>query len=94
MANLSTAFAFAYCISTVLFVVLMKVAPALVGRDVRQAAREFEASIRGAGTAPAARLGGEFFAGGPPPVEVRTYSLAGGNAVGRRLGEIRAGVSR
>ena len=90
MANVSTAFAFAYCISTILFVVLLKVTPALVGRDVRQAAREYEASIRGEGSdAPLPGMGGDFFAGGPSPVEVRAYSLAGGNAVGRRLSEIR-----
>jgi putative transport protein len=89
IANLSTAFAFAYCISTILFVVLLKVTPVLVGRDVRQAAREYEASIRGEGTAPLPGMGGDFFGGGLPPVEVRAYSLAGGNAVGRRLGEIR-----
>jgi putative transport protein len=88
LQNLSTAFAFSYCISMVLFIVAMKVAPALLGRDVKKAAREFEASIRGTGTAPLPGAADEFL-GRPLPVAVRTYEVQDSPAVGHRLGELR-----
>jgi putative transport protein len=86
--NLSTAFAFAYCISMVLFIVLTKVAPAVLGRDVKQAARDYEAAIRGASSAPLPGAGDEFF-GTSLPVTVRAYTLKEGRAVGHRLAELR-----
>jgi putative transport protein len=87
LGNLSTAFAFSYCISMVGFILVMKVAPSLARRDVKKAAHEFEASITGGGT-PLPGAGDEFF-GGVLPVDVRSYALQGGNAVGRRLAEVR-----
>jgi putative transport protein len=88
LGNLSTAFAFSYCISMVAFIVVMKVAPAIARRDVKKAAREFEASIKGAGGEPLPGAGDEFF-GGVLPVDVRSYSLQNERAVGHRLAEIR-----
>jgi putative transport protein len=88
LGNLSTAFAFSYCISMVAFIVIMKVAPGIARRDVKKAARDFEASIRGAGTLPLPGVGDEFF-GGTLPGDVRAYTLEGGRAVGHRLAEVR-----
>jgi putative transport protein len=88
LGNLSTAFAFTYCISMVVFIVIMKVAPSIARRDVKKAARAFEASIKGAGTAPLPGAGDEFF-GGIPQDDVRTYTLQEGRAVGHRLAEVR-----
>jgi putative transport protein len=87
LSNLSTAFAFSYCISMVLFIVVMKVAPVLAGRDVKKAAREFEASIRGAGRAPLPGAGDEFL--GPAAVGVRTFVVEESPVVGHRLAELR-----
>jgi putative transport protein len=88
MANLSTAFAFAYCISMVGFILLMKLGPALLGRDLPGSARAFEASIRGASDAPLPGTGEEFFVG-LLPARVRTYALTEPRAVGQRLGDVR-----
>jgi putative transport protein len=87
LGNLSTAFAFSYCISMVLFIVLMKVAPSILGRDMKGAAREYEAAI-GAGGAPLPGAGDEFF-GTPLPVAVRAYTLQEDAAIGHRLAELR-----
>jgi putative transport protein len=88
VGNLSTAFAFSYCISMVLFIVLMKVAPALARRDLKKAARDFEESIRGAGTAPLPGAG-DAFLGRAAPGGVRTYAVEDSLIVGHRLGELR-----
>ena len=88
VANLSTAFAFSYCISMVLFIVLMKIGPGLARRDVKSAAREFEEAIKGTGGAPLPGAGDEFF-GTALPVAVRSYTLQAQAAVGRRLSELR-----
>ena len=87
LGNLSTAFAFSYCISLMVFTVLMKV-PDLMGRDSRRAARELEAQIRGTSTAPLPGTADEFL-GGPLPVAVRSYQIEKPGAVGHRLGELR-----
>jgi putative transport protein len=88
-ANLSTAFAFTYCLSMVLFIVLIKLSPALMRRDVKRAARELEASIHGAGTAPLPGAGAEFL-GDTLPVAVRTYRVEQSRAIGHSLRELRA----
>ena len=87
LGNLSTAFAFSYCISLTAFTVLMKV-PDLIGRDSRRAARELEAQIRGTSTAPLPGTADEFL-GGPLPVAVRSYQIEMPGAVGHHLGELR-----
>jgi putative transport protein len=87
LANLTTAFAFSYCISMVLFVLSMKL-PDVLGADTPAAARAFEAEVRGAGKAPLPGEADEFF-GGPLPVARRTYLLEAKEAIGKRLDELR-----
>ena len=88
LATLSTSFAFAYCLSTVLFVLLSKL-PDLFGRDTARAGREFEESLRqSSGSAPLPGTADEFM-GGPLPVARRSYQLEKPEPVGHRLGELR-----
>jgi putative transport protein len=87
LANLSTAFAFSYCISMTLFTVLMKV-PDLLGRDSHKAALAFEARLSGALSSPLPGTANEFL-GGPLPVAVRSYQVENEAPVGWRLGELR-----
>lgn len=88
VATMSTTFALTYCLSTILFVVLTKV-PDMLGGDLKQAATDFEASIRGASDAPLPGTAGEFF-GRPLPVAVRSYEIDQPLVVGRPLRELRA----
>ena len=88
VANLSTAFAFTYCISVVIFTILMKV-PDLLGRSTANAAKAFEESIRGADDAPLPGVADEFLRR-PLPVVVRAYEIERPNAVGHPLRELRA----
>jgi len=87
VANLSTAFAFSYCISMVLFVLLMKV-PDVLGTKTVEAARAFEAAVHGVGKAPLPGAADEFF-GGPMPVARRTYLVEAQELIGKRLDELR-----
>src|SRR5262249_8622274 len=88
MANLSTAFAFTYCISMVGFIVLMKLGPQIGGHDLPGAARAYEASIGGTGGQPLPGPANEFLVG-PLPARVRTYALSDSAATGHRLGDLR-----
>lgn len=88
LGNLSTGFAFSYCISMVLFILMMKVGPSLLRRNTAKAAREFEAALRGAGAEPLPGSAEEFL-GGPLPVAVRAYALEETGPVGKRLGDLR-----
>jgi putative transport protein len=85
LANLSTSFAFSYCLSTVMFVVLAKL-PDLLGRNTARAAREFEERLHKG--APLPGTANEFL-GGPLPVARRAYHVERPNSVGHRLGELR-----
>jgi putative transport protein len=87
LANLSTSFAFAYCLSTVLFVLFAKLTD-LFGRDTARAAREFEERLRESSSAPLPGTADEFM-GGPLPVARRSYQLEKPEPVGHRLGELR-----
>ena len=87
LANLSTSFAFAYCLSTVLFVLFAKL-PDLFGRDTARAAREFEQRLHQPSSAPLPGAADEFM-GGPLPVARRSYQLEKPEPVGHRLGELR-----
>jgi putative transport protein len=87
MGNLSTAFAFSYCISMTCFIVVMKL-PDLVGRRTADAARTFEAKIRSGMSSPLPGTAEEFL-GGPLPVSRRSYRIESSRAVGHRLGELR-----
>jgi putative transport protein len=88
IAMMSTAFAFAYCISTVLFAVLTRV-PELLGDDTPAAARAYEASLKGSGGAPLPGTGSELFGGGGG-ARVRAFRVAGPAVAGRTLGQLRA----
>jgi putative transport protein len=87
LGNLSTAFAFSYCISMVAFIVLMKV-PDMLGRQSAVAAHTFEVELRGAGSSPLPGTAEEFL-GGPLPVARRSYQIESPRLVGHRLGELR-----
>jgi len=87
LANLSTAFAFSYCLSMISFIVLMKL-PDLLGRDTPAAARALEAQIRGTASSPLPGTADEFL-GGPLPVSRRAYQIENPRLVGHQLGELR-----
>ena len=87
LANLSTAFAFSYCISMIAFIVFMKL-PDMLGRDTPGAASTLEAKIRGALSSPLPGTADEFL-GAPLPVARRAYQVEGPRLVGHRLGELR-----
>ena len=82
LANMSTAFAFAYCISTVLFVVVVKL-PDMLGRDTPEAASQLEAQLRGDSSAPLPGSAEEFIRSGPARVGVRSFTLENPDAVGQ-----------
>ena len=75
IGNLSTAFAFTYCISMVLFILMTKV-PDILGAKTPAAAKAFEAAIKtGAAELPGSPL--EFFDTSlpMPKIGVRTYEI-------------------
>jgi putative transport protein len=86
LSNLSTAFAFSYCIGMVLFILFMKL-PDLFGADTAAAGRAYEAQVQ-SGSAPLPGSADEFF-GRPLPVAMRTYEIKDPQAFGRRVGELR-----
>ncbi|HLK90116.1 MAG TPA: hypothetical protein VKZ18_09480 [Polyangia bacterium] len=87
LSNLSTAFAFSYCISTIAFILLMRV-PDLLGRRSAAAAQTFEAKIRTSMSSPLPGTADEFL-GGPLPVSRRSYQIESPRLCGRSLGELR-----
>jgi putative transport protein len=86
-ASLSTAFAFTYSISMVLFIILMKL-PDLLGAKTAQAAKEYEASIL-TGGAELPGTSAEFFGTANAPVTVRSYEVEAPELLGRPLAELR-----
>ncbi|HVJ22231.1 MAG TPA: TrkA C-terminal domain-containing protein [Polyangiaceae bacterium] len=86
-ANMATAFAFSYCTSTVLFVVLLKLLPRWFGRDVVAEGKKFEEEA-GSGGIPLPGTPGSLLTG-VLPVARRTYRLERPAAVGHSLGELR-----
>ena len=87
LGNLSTAFAFSYCISMISFILMMKL-PDLLGRDTSAAARALEEQMRSSSSAALPGTADEFL-GGPLPVSRRAYQLEKPRLVGHRLGELR-----
>lgn len=90
-SNMSTAFAFTYCISMVLFIVMTRV-PDMLGANTPAAAKRFEAEIRGSNDAPLPGASEAFFSTTLPttlPVGIRTYALEEANVVGRTLESLR-----
>jgi putative transport protein len=85
--NMATAFAFGYCISTVLFVVMLKALPRLFKRDAVAEGQKFEKEISPDGTIlPGSSVALET---GALPVKRRTYRIDKPAAVGHSLGELR-----
>jgi putative transport protein len=91
-ANMSTAFAFAYSISTILFTIMMRV-PDMLGANTKGAARSFEAAMKSTmGDAPLPGAGDEFLATTLPtrlPVGIRTYDLEAPEVIGIPLKRLR-----
>jgi putative transport protein len=90
IANLSTAFAFAYCISMVLFIMMTRV-PDMFGAKTPAAAKAFEASIK---TGTGAELPGtvqEFFSTSVsvPTYGLRTYKIERPEVTGILLKDLR-----
>ncbi|WP_146647880.1 aspartate:alanine exchanger family transporter [Labilithrix luteola] len=92
MSNMSTAFAFTYCISMVLFIVLTKV-PDMFGANTSKAAKEFEAKVGASSDSPLPGAGDEFFSTTLPlsriPVTIRTYEIENPKLEGISLGQLR-----
>ena len=90
VANLSTAFAFAYCISMVLFIMVTKL-PDLFGANTKAAAKSFEAAINRGGHAELPGSAQEFFSTSVaiPTVGLRTYEIDLPDVVGVPLKNLR-----
>ncbi len=91
-SNMATAFAFSYCVSTVLFVVLLKLMPGWFGRDVVAEGRKFEEEVGGDGVPLPGTVGS--LLPGTLPVVRRCYVLEKPNAVGHSLRELRLAFPR
>jgi putative transport protein len=87
LANLSTAFAFSYCIAMVLFILMLKLLPKLFGRDARAEARQYLESTVGSG-APLPGDAEEFLVG-TLPVATRAYAIEDRRFSGRPVAELR-----
>jgi len=87
LGNLSTAFAFSYSMTMVLFVLMLKLLPGLFRKDARSAAQGYIV----AGNVP---LPGDALAlmVGTLPVATRSYRVEGADLVGHSLGEMRRQV--
>ncbi len=90
--NMATAFAFSYCISTVLFVIMLKSLPRVLGRDAVAEGREFERELAPDGTPlPGTALA---FLHGALPVSRRTFRVERSNAAGRGVRDLREAFPR
>lgn len=87
LANLSTAFAFSYCVTMVLFILLLKVLPRMFGRDAKAEARQYIASAIG-GAAPLPGEADEFLVG-TLPVATRAYEVENRRFCGHPVAELR-----
>jgi putative transport protein len=85
LANLSTSFAFSYCLSTVLFVLFAKL-PDLLGRNTARAASQLEKGLHTSAPLPGTA---EEFMGGALPVARRAYQVEKPEPVGHSLSELR-----
>lgn len=87
VGSLSTAFAFTYCLSMALFIVMMKLLPKLSHTDVVHDAEVFEKEANAGG--PALPGTAEAFFTGTLPVDVRVYRVEHADFVGLPLRELR-----
>lgn len=88
LANLSTAFAFGYCVSLVLFVLMMKVLPRWFGRDVKREAQAYQRELEAGEAHP---LPGTALALEPDTasLEVRAFRLENPQGAGQTLAKLR-----
>jgi putative transport protein len=87
IATMSTAFAFAYCISTVLFAVMTRV-PDILGGNTKKSAKDYEESLQGEHESPLPGTANEFL-GGAPHARVRAFQIEKPLVIGRTLAELR-----
>jgi putative transport protein len=87
LLDMSTAFACSYCVSSVVFVVFIKVLPGLFGQSPTKDAREVERELSAA-TAPLPG-GSAGFSSGALPAQQRTYLVEHSDFVGKSLGDLR-----
>jgi putative transport protein len=87
LGNLSTAFAFSYCVTMVLFILLLKVLPRIFRRDPVGDAQRYLASV-GGGNVPLPGDSAAFLVG-TLPVATRAYAVERRDLLGHRLGELR-----
>lgn len=91
ISNLSTAFAFGYCISLVSFVLMMKWLPGWFGKDARKEAQALQREIEAGSAHP---LPGTAKALETVPLEVRVFQVAHSELENRSLGELRRSFPR
>ena len=87
LGNLSTAFAFAYCVTMVLFILLLKVLPGIFRRDVVGDAQRYLKESTGSGTPLPGEA--EAFLVGTLPVATRAYAVDQPAVLGHAVAELR-----
>ncbi len=93
IGKMSTAFAFAYCVSMMGFILLMKVLPHAFHKDVVNDAVLFQKETEGDSKLPLPGTADEFFIR-ESPSDVRTYRLELVDADGQAVGDIRRQYTR
>lgn len=88
VGNLTTAYALTYCLSILLFTVVLKVMPRMFGRDAVADAKSMEKALQGEQQAPLPGTADQFLRG-YMPVDVRAYRVEHPALLGRSLGELR-----
>ncbi len=86
-SNMATAFAFGYCISTVLFVIMLKSLPGVFGRDAVAEGQRYEQEVS-VGGAPLPGTAGAFLPG-VLPLTRRAYRIERLQTTGRDIRELR-----
>jgi putative transport protein len=87
LGSLSTAFAFSYCVSTLGFVVMLKVLPRVFRRDVVKDAALFEKKAAAESTAPLPGSAEEFLLKSSPG-DVRVYRVEADAVAGHTVGAL------
>ena len=72
IGTVSTAFAFTYCVSTMGFIVMMKVLPRMFGKDVVADAKQFETERRSEDSAALPGTAEQFLTRTSPPTSAST----------------------
>jgi len=85
--NLTTSYAFLYCISMVVFTVLMSVMPKMFGRDAVADGKEMEKELAGEDSAPLPGTA-ESFMGGYMPLDLRVFRVENPALEGRTVADL------